>query len=489
VGARFSGAGSRRHLAAAPVVSARFTLARRVALGLLAAALATLTLVARADAYLYWSAYPFSPDAQGPPAIARANLDGTNLLPTFITSNDFGLGPWGLAVDLVPEQGTSKYVYWTDPSPNGRIGFAPIDGKGPSQTLIAGAGYAPLDVAVGRGFIYWSLPPQNNPPVAGQGSIGRAFSLHGEAPNPTFISPINTPGAIAIDDTYIYWTDTVVEQPNNVVFATIGRARLDGMSPPDQTWLKDDTAGEYWSGVAVDGQYVYWSNSTAGLIGRANLNGSGPPTAVNTDYISGATRPSTVAVDAAHIYWANFPPPPQPGSIGSANLNGSNVQQNLITLSGGVIVPSGGLAVDAGPFACAGEAATIAGTGQSDTLPGTNGDDVIAARGGDDTVSAGGGDDLVCGSAGNDVVRGGDQPDMLDGGTGNDMLSGAGGNDRIVGGPGVDLLSGGDGKDVLRAADATRDVVRCGAGRDRAVVDRKDSVSSSCERVRVGPSG
>jgi serralysin len=74
---------------------------------------------------------------------------------------------------------------------------------------------------------------------------------------------------------------------------------------------------------------------------------------------------------------------------------------------------------------------------------------------------------------------------MLDAGTGNDVLSGARGNDRIVGGPGVDLLSGGDGKDVLRAANGTRDVVRCGAGRDRAVVDRKDSVSSSGERVRV----
>jgi Ca2+-binding RTX toxin-like protein len=462
-------------VAAAPVVGPRFTLARRVALGLLTVALATLALVARADAYLYWSsANPF--EAQGTPAIGRADLDGTNPNQNFITSTDFGPfphGPWGLAVDLAPEQGTAKYVYWTNPTVNGTIGFAPLDGTGFAQTLISTAGNSPFDVEVGGGFIYWSLPA----------SIARAFSLHGEAPNPNFINPLNTPGAIAIDDTYIYWTDTVVEQPSNV-FATIGRARLDGTSIPDPDWLKDDTAGEDWSGVAVDGKYVYWSNSSAGLIGRANLNGSGPPTAV-TDYISGATRPSTVAVDAAHIYWANFPPPPQSSSIGSANLNGSNVQQNLIALSGDLIVPPGGLAVDAGPFACAGEAATIAGTGQSDTLPGTNGDDVIAARGGDDTVSAAGGEDLVCGSGGNDVVRGGDQPDMLDGGTGNDVLSGAGGNDRIVGGPGVDLLSGGDGKDALRAADATRDVIRCGAGRDRAVVDRKDSVSSSCERVRV----
>jgi Ca2+-binding RTX toxin-like protein len=489
VGARFSGAGLRRHLAAAPVVGARFTLARRVALGLLTVALATLALVAPADAYLYWSAY--SPTGQGTPAIGRADLDGSNPNQTFITGADWGVsGPFGLAVDLAPEQGTSKYVYWTILSVDGTIGRAPLGGTGPNQTFITTAGNSPFDLAVGGGFIYWSLIPQTNPQVPG--SIARASSLHGEAPNPNFISPLNTPGAIAIDDTYIYWTDAVVEQPTNV-FATIGRARLDGTSSPDLTWLKDDTANEYWSGVAVDGQYVYWSNSDAGLIGRANLNGSGPPTAVTENYISGATRPSAVAVDAAHIYWANFPPPPQSGSIGSANLNGSNVQQKLIAVSGDLVVPPGGLAVDAGPFACAGEAATIAGTGRSDTLPGTNGEDVIAARGGDDTVSAGGGDDLVCGARGADVMRGGRGDDRLRGGTGNDVTHGGASDDRLVGGAGRDLLRGASGADRLvsrerRAAGQARvsDRVDCGPGSpDLAVADRRDHVKR-CERVRLG---
>jgi RTX calcium-binding nonapeptide repeat (4 copies) len=89
------------------------------------------------------------------------------------------------------------------------------------------------------------------------------------------------------------------------------------------------------------------------------------------------------------------------------------------------------------------------------------------------------------GGPGNDRLRGGDRADRLDGGTGDDALSGAGGNDVIVGGPGVDLLSGGDGNDVLLAADGTRDVVHCGRGRDRAIVDRKDFLTRTCERVRV----
>jgi len=89
------------------------------------------------------------------------------------------------------------------------------------------------------------------------------------------------------------------------------------------------------------------------------------------------------------------------------------------------------------------------------------------------------------GGPGNDRLRGGDRADRLDGGTGDDALSGEGGNDVIVGGPGVDLLSGGDGNDLLLAADGTRDVVHCGRGRDRAIVDRKDFLTRTCERVRV----
>jgi Ca2+-binding RTX toxin-like protein len=501
--ARPDGAGSHRFLGGTHAARTP-NLARRAALALATLAVATLALAARADAYVYWAAY--SPVGLGTPAIGRANLDGSNPNQTFITdptgAHWGSAGPYGLAVQLAPDIEGNKYVFWTvlfEPGStvSGAIGRASVDGTGFPQTFITTAGNSPLDLAVGGGFIYWSLPPQNNPAVPG--SIARAFSLHGEAPNPNFISPLNQPGAIAIDDTYIYWTDTVVEQPSNV-FATIGRARLDGTSSPDQTWLKDDTANEYWSGVAVDGQYVYWSNSDAGLIGRANLNGSGPPTAVTENYISGATRPSAVAVDAAHIYWANFPPPPQSGSIGSANLNGSNVQQNLIPLSGDITVT--GLAVDAGPFACAGKAATIAGTGRSDILRGTDGDDVIAARGGDDTVSARGGDDLVCGARGADVIRGGRGDDRLRGGRGDDRLRGGTGNDvthggasddRLVGGAGRDLLRGASGADRLvsrerRAAGQARvsDRVDCGPGRpDLAVADRRDHVKR-CERVRLG---
>jgi Ca2+-binding RTX toxin-like protein len=108
-------------------------------------------------------------------------------------------------------------------------------------------------------------------------------------------------------------------------------------------------------------------------------------------------------------------------------------------------------------------------------------------RGGDqaDTLTGDEGNDSLTGAAGNDTIAGGPGNDVLSGGAGNDMLSGGAGNDLIVGGSGADVLSGGAGNDVLRAADGARDVVRCGAGRDRAVVDRKDVVSRTCEHVRA----
>jgi hypothetical protein len=73
-------------------------------------------------------------------------------------------------------------------------------------------------------------------------------------------------------------------------------------------------------------------------------------------------------------------------------------------------------------------------------------------------------DDSLRGSAGDDCLRGRRGDDRLRGGGGDDLLAGGTGDDRISAGPGVDA-------------------VICGGGRDRARVDRLDSVRD-CEIVR-----
>jgi hypothetical protein len=48
-------------------------------------------------------------------------------------------------------------------------------------------------------------------------------------------------------------------------------------------------------------------------------------------------------------------------------------------------------------------------------------------------------------------------------------------------------LSAGDGDDIILAdhVPATKDVVSCGGGFDRALADRKDVVADDCEKLRV----
>jgi Ca2+-binding RTX toxin-like protein len=91
-------------------------------------------------------------------------------------------------------------------------------------------------------------------------------------------------------------------------------------------------------------------------------------------------------------------------------------------------------------------------------------------------LAGGGHDDVILGNGGNDTILGGAGDDRIDGGPGNDI---------ITGGSGADRLLGGSGSDTIRAADGERDVVDCGDGRDRAVVDAFDKVTN-CEVVDTG---
>ncbi len=86
------------------------------------------------------------------------------------------------------------------------------------------------------------------------------------------------------------------------------------------------------------------------------------------------------------------------------------------------------------------------------------------------------------GTPGPDVMRGTGDDDVLRGAGGADRLFGLGDDDRLIGGDDDDLLVGGGGSDLILARDGEGDDVRCGAGRDRAVVDQLDRLTG-CETV------
>jgi hypothetical protein len=121
--------------------------------------------------------------------------------------------------------------------------------------------------------------------------------------------------------------------------------------------------------------------------------------------------------------------------------------------------------------------------GGDDLLRGGIFDDHIEGEAGDDLVDGWTGDDLLYGRTGADLILGRDGDDLLEGGRGADVLDGGAGNDRLTGGFDRDRMSGGAGNDRIVSVDGKRDTVDCGAGRDVATVDRRDSVRRNCERV------
>jgi hypothetical protein len=68
-------------------------------------------------------------------------------------------------------------------------------------------------------------------------------------------------------------------------------------------------------GVAVYGDFVYWTGPDANASGRAGMNGTG----VNQTFIQGLQGPQGVAVNSAGIFWTNA----ATVSIGRADLDGS----------------------------------------------------------------------------------------------------------------------------------------------------------------------
>jgi hypothetical protein len=108
---------------------------------------------------------------------------------------------------------------------------------------------------------------------------------------------------------------------------------------------------------------------------------------------------------------------------------------------------------------------------------------VVAATGGADTLVGSPFGDRIEGRRGDDRLFGLGGRDCVTGGAGDDTLAGDGGRDVLSGGAGRNSYSAGPGRDRVKAANGVREVVDCGAGRDRATVDRRDRVRR-CESVK-----
>lgn len=122
------------------------------------------------------------------------------------------------------------------------------------------------------------------------------------------------------------------------------------------------------------------------------------------------------------------------------------------------------------------------GTDGADRIVGLKGGDLIIAGSGSDEIRAGDGQNVVQAQWGDDDIRSGSGPDLIAAGPGNDVVRSGAGSDHVDLGPGRDTVFAGRGADYVFANDGERDVIDCGPGRDRAVVDAFDKVVN-CEVV------
>jgi len=103
---------------------------------------------------------------------------------------------------------------------------------------------------------------------------------------------------------------------------SISRVNLDG-SLFDPTFIALQEKAP--CAIAIDSSHIYWADSYKHKIGRARLDGSN----VEDDFISLAagTSPCGLAVDSEYLYWANF----GTAMIGRARLDSSAVDESFIS--------------------------------------------------------------------------------------------------------------------------------------------------------------
>ena len=189
--------------------------------------------------FIYWT-------NNTPPSIGRANLDGTGVNPNFITTGV--TGPTGITVTQ------NNGVYWVNTTGTDTIGHANIDGSNPVASFVSPVGTSLFGgLAADQSFLYW---------VNG-GAIGRA-PLGSATGDPAFTTASANAEGLAVDPTFLYWTNGTTG---------VGRTAIGG-GTPQPAFLPNLTMANPPRGVAVNSQFIFWSDADLARIGRANVNGS-----------------------------------------------------------------------------------------------------------------------------------------------------------------------------------------------------------------------
>jgi hypothetical protein len=278
---------------------------------MVATATLMLALCGPASAEIYWA-------NEGLDTIGRATNAGGSVETDFIDGAGVATDPTGVAIN-------GTHIYWShDEGTGGSIGQDTIGGSGtPDPTFIDTNG-DPQGISLDATNVYWThvssaagwvgRASQGGfvPPVFGQefqatdgtslcgvaangdrafwanpGSPGSVGSAHGiDPPEQDYITATNDPCGVAMaGGGLVYWTNRAGAN------GTIGRAGLGGTGA-NGTFVDTGVAGSAPCGVAVTGEFIYWTDPVNDDIGRADLDGTDP----DPDFISLAGDPNPCGI-------------------------------------------------------------------------------------------------------------------------------------------------------------------------------------------------
>jgi hypothetical protein len=164
-------------------------------------------------------------------------------------------------------------VFFTEATGSGEVSMAPIDGTGPTTTLLSGVVW-PWSIAVDGTSVY----------VGTNASNGSIFFMPRQGGSSMQLAPAKFNYAIAFDATYLYFTEDT----------GIGRVPKAGGTA---TVL---AATNFPYALALDATHVYWTVYEDGLVLRMPKAGG-----TVTTLATGQMNVWGIAVDDAAVYWAN----------------------------------------------------------------------------------------------------------------------------------------------------------------------------------------
>jgi hypothetical protein len=193
------------------------------------------------------------------------------------------VAPMGVALD-------DNYFYGVGTTTLGSEGGVARGPKsGGSYSVLALWSPDPRRIAPAPDHVYWTQAGgiarcPNNPLPDGGANTAELF-----------VGGQHNPFAIAVDDTYVFWTNP---PPDGEVW----RATI--KSPGDAKAVVAHSDGQNAYGLAVDATYVYWTSFTQGGAVWRMSKTAGDATGA-TKIADGLSFPSDLFVDGEAVYWTN----------------------------------------------------------------------------------------------------------------------------------------------------------------------------------------